>query len=140
MLTYLIIYSIVSSSVVLLLNANQVFHFNQISSITNSKIKTLTFIALFSLGGLPPFLGFLPKLLIIYNMSLSLEHLLWLALLLGGSLITLFYYVRITFTTLTLSSPKLKTTFQAKLKIPLYIIRFTNFLPLLFPLLSFYQA
>nr|QFG40112.1 NADH dehydrogenase subunit 2 [Alpheus bellulus] len=136
--TYLLIYSIVSSSVVLLLNTNQIFHFKQMSSIPNMKTKTLSFMALFSLGGLPPFLGFIPKLLVINFLSSSKE-LLWLFILLASSLITLFYYTRIILTTLTLSSPKLKPTLSNKNSTPPYVMSFINFSPLLFPLMSFYQ-
>nr|QFG40125.1 NADH dehydrogenase subunit 2 [Alpheus randalli] len=138
LLTYIMIYSIVSASVVLLLYTNQIFHFKQMSSISNTKAKTLSFMALFSLGGLPPFLGFIPKLLII-NFLASSSELLWLLLLLMSSLITLFYYTRIILTTLTLSSPKLKSSFNNKFNYSFYIMSFINFVPLLFPLISFYQ-
>lgn len=138
LLSYLLIYSIVSTSLVLLLNINQVFHFKQISSIPNMKTKTLSFMSLFSLGGLPPFLGFFPKLLVI-NLLSSSKELFWLLVLLISSLITLFYYTRIILTTLTLSSPKLKPRIKSKFKAPLYTLSFINFSPLLFPLTSFYQ-
>lgn len=137
--TYLLIYSIVSSSVILLLNANQIFHFKQIRSIPETAPKTLSFISLLSLGGLPPFLGFIPKLLIINLLSLSGE-IIWLLLLLTRSLITLFYYTRIILTTLTLSSPKLKSSHQSSPNIPGYIASFTNFAPLLFPLIFLFQV
>merc|ERR1711915_1128054 len=90
-LTYMLIYSAVSSSIVLLLNSNQVFHFKQIRSIPRTKAKAFSFIALFSLGGLPPFLGFIPKLLVIGLLS-SIKEPIWLLFLLMSSLITLFYY------------------------------------------------
>lgn len=68
-LTYILVYATISSSIVLVLNTNQIFHFKQIASIPQTKTKVLSFIALFSLGGLPPFLGFVPKLLIIRLLS-----------------------------------------------------------------------
>nr|YP_009498548.1 NADH dehydrogenase subunit 2 [Alpheus hoplocheles]AWK60863.1 NADH dehydrogenase subunit 2 [Alpheus hoplocheles] len=136
--TYLMVYSIVSSSVVFLLNANQIFHFKQLSSIPNTKMKTLSFMALFSLGGLPPFLGFIPKLLVI-NLLSSVSELLWIFILLVSSLITLFYYTRILLTTLTLSSPKLKPLLSESTNLSIYILSFINFSPLLFPLMAFYQ-
>nr|AJM70189.1 NADH dehydrogenase subunit 2 [Alpheus lobidens] len=136
--TYILIYSIVSSSVVLLLNSNQIFHFKQMSSIYNMKTKTASFMSLFSLGGLPPFLGFIPKLLVITLLANS-NLIMWLLLLLSGSLITLFYYTRIVLTALTLSSPKLKPSLSFKTKLPSYTLAFINFTPLMFPLMSFYQ-
>nr|YP_009500804.1 NADH dehydrogenase subunit 2 [Alpheus japonicus]AXB37198.1 NADH dehydrogenase subunit 2 [Alpheus japonicus] len=136
--TYILIYSIVTTSVVFLLYSNQIFHFKQMSSISNTKAKTLSFMALFSLGGLPPFLGFIPKLLVINSLT-SANQFLWLTPLLLSSQITLFYYTRIILTTLTLHSPKVKTPVNNKMKSPLYTLSFINFTPLLFPLMSFYQ-
>nr|YP_009563997.1 NADH dehydrogenase subunit 2 [Alpheus inopinatus]QAX91347.1 NADH dehydrogenase subunit 2 [Alpheus inopinatus] len=136
--TYILIYSVVSSSVVFLLNSNQIFHFKQMSSISSTKTKAISFLSLFSLGGLPPFLGFIPKLLVI-NLLAQSNLILWLLLLLTGSLITLFYYTRIILTTLTLSTPKLKPSLNLKPTLPPYTLAFINFTPLLFPLMSFYQ-
>nr|WPW61526.1 NADH dehydrogenase subunit 2 [Potamalpheops sp. purple zebra] len=137
-MNYLLIYSIISASLAIMMDQNQLFHIKQLMSVSYSQVKTLSFMALFSLGGLPPFLGFIPKLLVINFLSSSKE-LLWLFILLASSLITLFYYTRIILTTLTLSSPKLKPTLSNKNSTPPYVMSFINFSPLLFPLMSFYQ-
>jgi len=60
---YFVIYSILALTVVLAIKLSGVSFINQ-TMITNKDITTIKFIiytSLLSLGGLPPFLGFLPK-------------------------------------------------------------------------------
>lgn len=79
-------------------NNFKLFHFNQIFnfSIINPAIKFFIFLNLLSLGGLPPFLGFLPKWLVIQNLvELNQIFLLFIAVCL--TLITLYYYLRISY-------------------------------------------
>lgn len=79
-------------------NNFKLFHFNQIFnfSIINPSIKFFIFLNLLSLGGLPPFLGFLPKWLVIQNLvELNQIFLLFIAVCL--TLITLYYYLRISY-------------------------------------------
>lgn len=138
-LSYIFIYSLVSSSVVALLNANRIFHFKQLASIPDTKVKILAFFRLFSLGGLPPFLGFIPKLLVIKLLALS-GNPIWLGFLLAGSLITLFYYLQVVISTLTLSTPKLKfPDYVYSSKSP-YLARFINLSPLFLAPLSIVQT
>lgn len=97
-LTYFLLYSILSISIVLMFNNFKLFHFNQIFnfSIINPSIKFFIFLNLLSLGGLPPFLGFLPKWLVIQNLvELNQIFLLFIAVCL--TLITLYYYLRISY-------------------------------------------
>ena len=62
---YILIYSLVSLSLIITLNINQTFHFKQLSTIPQPAVKMLSLLALFSLGGLPPLIGFIPKLIVI---------------------------------------------------------------------------
>nr|YP_010046647.1 NADH dehydrogenase subunit 2 [Aedes rubrithorax]QPJ78578.1 NADH dehydrogenase subunit 2 [Aedes rubrithorax] len=97
-LTYFILYSILSMSIILMFNNFKLFHFNQIFnfSMMNPTIKFFMFLNLLSLGGLPPFLGFLPKWLVIQNMiELNQIFLLFIAVCL--TLITLYYYLRMSY-------------------------------------------
>ena len=103
--TYFIIYIIISIRLITLLASNNII----ISKIPNSviSITTLSFLIIiliiFSLGGLPPFLGFLPKWLIISE--LAFQHIfLLIIVLITGSLINLFYYFNITFNFILTSS------------------------------------
>nr|YP_010046634.1 NADH dehydrogenase subunit 2 [Aedes alboannulatus]QPJ78552.1 NADH dehydrogenase subunit 2 [Aedes alboannulatus]QPJ78565.1 NADH dehydrogenase subunit 2 [Aedes alboannulatus] len=96
--TYFILYSILSMSIILMFNNFKLFHFNQIFnfSMMNPTIKFFMFLNLLSLGGLPPFLGFLPKWLVIQNMiELNQIFLLFIAVCL--TLITLYYYLRMSY-------------------------------------------
>ena len=106
-LVYFIVYSIISLSVVILFHFTQTFHFNHL--ITNSSPSPVTklavFISLLSLGGLPPFTGFIPKWIIIQQLCWS-NNFIILTILLWSSLFTLFYYLRITMSSLMLNSVK----------------------------------
>nr|YP_009255949.1 NADH dehydrogenase subunit 2 [Mierspenaeopsis hardwickii]ANF05019.1 NADH dehydrogenase subunit 2 [Mierspenaeopsis hardwickii] len=108
-LFYFMMYSIISSSIALLFNFQEAFHISHILNSTShsSQLKMLTLLSLLSLGGLPPFTGFIPKWFIIQEM-ISAGLFFTLAVLLASALLTLFYYLRITLSTLMLSSPKTK--------------------------------
>nr|YP_009479335.1 NADH dehydrogenase subunit 2 [Sabethes belisarioi]AVV61071.1 NADH dehydrogenase subunit 2 [Sabethes belisarioi] len=106
-LFYFLLYTFLSSSIVLLFNNFKIFYFNQIFnfSFMNSIIKFFLFLNLLSLGGLPPFLGFLPKWLIIQNL-ISMNHYFLLLIATCFSLITLFYYLRISYSIFMLNYNK----------------------------------
>jgi NADH-ubiquinone oxidoreductase chain 2 len=95
---YFIIYSILSISIILIFNNFKLFHFNQILnfSIINPLIKFFIFLNFLSLGGLPPFLGFLPKWLVIQNL-IEINHFFLLFIATCLTLITLYYYLRISY-------------------------------------------
>nr|YP_009974966.1 NADH dehydrogenase subunit 2 [Platynereis massiliensis]QNJ33940.1 NADH dehydrogenase subunit 2 [Platynereis massiliensis] len=59
---------------------------------------------MFSLGGLPPFLGFIPKWMII-NVMATKEMFLMLMLLITGSLLNLFYYFSMMFNFIMMKTP-----------------------------------
>lgn len=63
MLLYFLFYCIISLSVVIIFSLHQYYYFYHLFNKNNfsSKIKLLICICLLSLGGLPPFTGFLPK-------------------------------------------------------------------------------
>jgi len=66
-LIYLLIYSTLLINLTLLFNIFKISHINQLFSLffKNNNLKFILSINLLSLGGLPPFLGFLPKWLVI---------------------------------------------------------------------------
>nr|YP_010242188.1 NADH dehydrogenase subunit 2 [Notostomus gibbosus]QTI83228.1 NADH dehydrogenase subunit 2 [Notostomus gibbosus] len=132
---YFMVYAAVSSSIVLILQSQQIFHFSQLSNhnFKTSSLKLTSFIAFLSLGGLPPFLGFIPKWLVIQELA-SAKAFIWLLFLLASALITLFYYLRIALTSMTLSSPKLKTNLLQSSKSMLTAIMFLNLFPIFTPL------
>nr|YP_009479361.1 NADH dehydrogenase subunit 2 [Sabethes glaucodaemon]AVV61097.1 NADH dehydrogenase subunit 2 [Sabethes glaucodaemon] len=106
-LTYFFLYFFLSSSIVMLFNNFKIFHFNQIFnfSFLNPIINFFLFLNLLSLGGLPPFLGFLPKWLVIQNL-IFLNHYFILFIIVCFSLVTLFYYLRMSYSIFMLNYNK----------------------------------
>nr|YP_002922047.1 NADH dehydrogenase subunit 2 [Penaeus californiensis]ACB30090.1 NADH dehydrogenase subunit 2 [Penaeus californiensis] len=115
-LLYFSFYCLISSSVAILFNYQDAFHISHIMNHTpsSSHMKMLTFTSLLSLGGLPPFTGFIPKWVIIQEM-VSSHMFIMLAILLASALLTLFYYLRMAMTALTISSPKAKWSVKSSI-------------------------
>nr|YP_009707731.1 NADH dehydrogenase subunit 2 [Birgus latro]QES95348.1 NADH dehydrogenase subunit 2 [Birgus latro] len=132
---YFLFYSLISLSIVILFHYKQAFHFNHLLTFNFPiEVKLLVFFSLLSLGGLPPFTGFIPKWLVIQELA-SASNFILLIVLLGSALLTLYFYLRISIMSLTLSSPKLiisipnKQVFKWILPYPMFI----NFFGLLIP-------
>lgn len=110
---YFLFYCFLSISIVLIFNNFKIFNLNQIFSSLNFKniIKTIIFLPFLSLGGLPPFLGFFPKWLIIEYL-ISINYIFLLFLLVYFTLITLYFYLRITFASLLLNYNEINWNFN----------------------------
>nr|AAF77226.1 NADH dehydrogenase subunit 2 [Drosophila melanogaster]ACI28542.1 NADH dehydrogenase subunit 2 [Drosophila melanogaster]ACT21543.1 NADH-ubiquinone oxidoreductase chain 2 [Drosophila melanogaster]AFP47046.1 NADH dehydrogenase subunit 2 [Drosophila melanogaster]AFP47072.1 NADH dehydrogenase subunit 2 [Drosophila melanogaster] len=95
-LIYFFFYSFLSFVLTFMFNIFKLFHLNQLFSwFVNSKILKFTlFMNFLSLGGLPPFLGFLPKWLVIQQLTLCNQYFM-LTIMMMSTLITLFFYLRI---------------------------------------------
>nr|WNS59306.1 NADH dehydrogenase subunit 2 [Mesonemoura sichuanensis] len=95
---YFLIYTFLSFTIIFMMNAFKLMHVNQIFSLNsiNPINKFAFFITLLSLGGLPPFLGFMPKWLVIQNL-VALGNLFTVTIMVTTTLMTLFYYLRTTF-------------------------------------------
>nr|QVD56001.1 NADH dehydrogenase subunit 2 [Sepsis monostigma] len=93
---YFSIYSFLSFTIVSMLKMFNIFHINQLFSLfMNSKMfKLFTMLNLLSLGGLPPFMGFLPKWLLIQSLSLANQFFL-ITILTVTTLIALYFYLRL---------------------------------------------
>nr|BDH80270.2 NADH dehydrogenase subunit 2 [Ceriodaphnia dubia] len=105
-LMYFLIYFFIVTPVVSILSSFNVTHINQLTSLNlNLKMQLSLFISLLSLGGLPPFLGFLPKWAVLQLVMQSELFILGLGLVLM-SLFTLYYYLRLSFSALILNSVK----------------------------------
>lgn len=124
---YFFIYTILNFVVVYIFKIFQIFYLNQIYSIFFSSyyVKFSLLISILSLGGLPPFLGFLPKWLVIQSLIIIKMNFLNLILILTR-LITLFYYLKISFSSLILIIDEFnwnyKNFFKNSLKINLIVI------------------
>lgn len=106
-LIYIIIYSIININIILIFKKFNTLYLNQLRHIFNSrkKIKFLFILNFLSLGGLPPFLGFFPKWIAI-NSIISNTHYLIAFILIIFRLISLYFYLRISFSTFTLYTKK----------------------------------
>nr|AEW48066.1 NADH dehydrogenase subunit 2 [Stegana kanmiyai] len=101
---YFLLYSFLSLTLTFMFNNFKIFHFNQMFSLFfNSKIlKFILLMNFLSLGGLPPFLGFLPKWLVIQQLSIENQYFM-LMILVMSTLITLFFYLRICYSAFMLN-------------------------------------
>nr|QXT44375.1 NADH dehydrogenase subunit 2 [Apicotermes arquieri] len=97
-MVYFMIYSTLALTVVSAIKLSGVSFINQ-TMMTNKEatlMKFMMFTSLLSLGGLPPFLGFLPKWIIIQAMIMN--NMAPLAtIVVVTSLITLYYYLKISY-------------------------------------------
>lgn len=107
-LNYFLIYSFIISGLIIIIsnmkfNYLSQFYFNSYVSLN----KYFILIIIFSLGGLPPLFGFLPKWIIIQSIILSSNYFIRLIIILT-SLLTLFYYIQILTKMILLNSIRLK--------------------------------
>nr|YP_009712005.1 NADH dehydrogenase subunit 2 [Gastrophysa polygoni]QGA74015.1 NADH dehydrogenase subunit 2 [Gastrophysa polygoni] len=102
---YFLVYSVISLNIIVIFKYLNIFSMKQLfmSFNSNKLIKIMFTLNFLSLGGLPPFLGFLPKWLVInslvQNNFLSLSF-----ILIVFTLITMFFYLRLTFPALSILS------------------------------------
>nr|YP_010385126.1 NADH dehydrogenase subunit 2 [Elodes marginata]UPL65136.1 NADH dehydrogenase subunit 2 [Elodes marginata] len=103
-MTYFIIYCMISLSMMKILKIMNINHLKQLyfSSNKSMLIKFSFIINFLSMGGLPPFLGFLPKLLIIQNL-IFIGFKLMAFMMIMLTMITLFFYLRVTFSILMMN-------------------------------------
>nr|AYW52246.1 NADH dehydrogenase subunit 2 [Cleridae sp. 1 ACP-2013] len=136
---YFIIYTIISINIIYIFSKFKMFFINQLISMLNynSVMKLFFMMNFFSLGGIPPFIGFLPKWFVINQMILNNQIMLTFIMIIF-TLLTFYFYMRIMFSSLIINfdSPMSMSTKKTKIK-NLYMIMF-NFFSLssliLFPL------
>lgn len=110
---YFLFYSFLSFTVIFLFKNFNIFNINQIYSIKiKNKIQKLFIrFSLLSLGGLPPFLGFFPKWLTIETIIMN-NFLLLTFLMINFTLITLYFYIRICYSSFLLNHNILNWNFS----------------------------
>nr|YP_009655353.1 NADH dehydrogenase subunit 2 [Oomorphoides metallicus]QCL18070.1 NADH dehydrogenase subunit 2 [Oomorphoides metallicus] len=110
---YFTIYALLTTGLILLLNLNKIFHLKDMISMS-PKLKHLNVVismSFLSSAGIPPFLGFLPKWMIIYHLN-QMENYSLSLILVSTTLIPMFFYLRISFSALLLNS-KISTPHNA---------------------------
>lgn len=115
-LTYFLFYIFLNFRVVFIFNNLKLFNINQTFKIFNSNLflKLSLFIVFLSLGGLPPFLGFFPKWLIIETIIFINIYFL-LTFILFLTLITLYFYLRISYASLLINHISINWNFKINL-------------------------
>nr|YP_010586316.1 NADH dehydrogenase subunit 2 [Lepidostoma inops]UZZ44091.1 NADH dehydrogenase subunit 2 [Lepidostoma inops] len=110
-LIYFILYSVMTFILMInffLMNLN---HMNQFFFMkSNLNLNFFMFLSFLSLGGLPPFLGFFPKWLLI-NHLISLNYNFLILILIFSSLINLFFYTRMFYSFMMLNFFEMKFSF-----------------------------
>nr|BBN80014.1 NADH dehydrogenase subunit 2 [Grandidierella fasciata] len=127
-LVYFIIYSSIVLALMFTLSFNNMSYLSQLMSSHSSKAKFWVCVGFLSLGGLPPFSGFFPKMMVISVLTTT-EYKFLLGILILSSLISLFMYLRIVL--MTMFQKKNKNFFFQK-KNSDYLVNLVNmiFLPL----------
>lgn len=102
-LIYLTIYSFINMVIIIILKSWKIYFIAQINNIKNNSNKILFILNFFSLGGLPPFTGFIPKWITIQQLRNRSFYFL-VTILIIFTLVTLFFYLRISFSRISLYS------------------------------------
>nr|ULR86974.1 NADH dehydrogenase subunit 2 [Macquartia sp. 3 HNL-2022a] len=103
-MTYFIIYVFLSFSLIFLFNIMKISYINQLFMMFfySKSLKYFLFCNLLSLGGLPPFLGFFPKWIVIQSLTMN-NQLFLLTFMVLMALITLYFYIRLCYSAFMLN-------------------------------------
>nr|YP_010835898.1 NADH dehydrogenase subunit 2 [Apphia rufipenna]WGC89417.1 NADH dehydrogenase subunit 2 [Apphia rufipenna] len=103
-LTYFLIYGFILLLILAMIISLNFNYVNQIVMMEfNLSKKIIFWVSMLSMGGLPPFLGFLNKMLII-EFLLSKNSLILLVILIFTTLLVIFYYLRLSFISMFFSA------------------------------------
>nr|UUL95414.1 NADH dehydrogenase subunit 2 [Gonodactylaceus sp.] len=131
---YFVVYCITSATIALFFFHKQAYHLNHLisSGFQNTTQNCIMFMSLLSLGGLPPFTGFIPKWITIQEISAS-NYTFLAFFLIVGTLINLYYYLRLTLSSFMMASAMLKWQFlmESKTSLTTTLMIFLNFIGLL---------
>nr|UPL65377.1 NADH dehydrogenase subunit 2 [Crompus oculatus] len=134
---YFIIYSIILIMLCSILKYYNILFINQINYKMKSNLEKITFsILMMSMGGLPPFLGFLPKWMVIQSMLIN-NMFLPMMIMIMMTLLTLFYYLRMISAQLMMYSNSLMWNKKMKMKI-MYMYLMINLMLPMFSIMSFF--
>nr|QDI93804.1 NADH dehydrogenase subunit 2 [Tuxedo cruralis] len=96
-IVYMTMYTMLMMIISTMMYTYNIMFVNQMNTLTNKNMEKMNIISLMlSVGGLPPFLGFLPKWVTIQYMISSKEFLMMVVMMMTA-LVTLMYYLRVSF-------------------------------------------
>nr|ALO77379.1 NADH deshydrogenase subunit 2 [Clanoptilus assimilis] len=113
-LIYLIIYIVISINLVMIFLYYNIFHLNQLNMVMNfsTSMKLITMFNFLSLGGLPPFIGFYSKWLVI-SLMMEQKFSIMILIMIMFTLLVLYYYIRMMFSTMMFSYSMVYKKFYA---------------------------
>nr|AWV83900.1 NADH dehydrogenase subunit 2 [Tettigades distanti] len=124
---YFLIYSLTLFMLCYMFSFNNLNYLNQLFMVYNNFYSWLIMMVLFmSMGGLPPFIGFIPSMIMIYSLVNSEFYMICLFLLISA-LIVLFFYLRVVFTGLMINNLSLKFSFTEQMMLMYLFGAFTMF-------------
>nr|AXS65841.1 NADH dehydrogenase subunit 2 [Histeroidea sp. 3 KM-2017] len=103
---YFLIYMMINANLVWMFNTYKIFQFKQLMIKMDSHLKLFLILNFMSIAGIPPFLGFLPKWMVIQAMSEMYMYLMYIMSVM--TLIPVFFYIRMAFTGLMIIQDNLK--------------------------------
>nr|QEJ81412.1 NADH dehydrogenase subunit 2 [Pristolycus sp. FM14] len=123
---YFVIYSVITINISMMMK--NIFYLNQLFPTLNmsSSMKMFFMLNFLSLSGIPPFLGFLPKWLVIQTMIENKMFSLAMIMIMF-TLIMIFVYIRITMTSLIMKNNYVNWNLKLNLKINMMTISTMNF-------------
>nr|YP_010538746.1 NADH dehydrogenase subunit 2 [Pristolycus diversecostatus]UYE92357.1 NADH dehydrogenase subunit 2 [Pristolycus diversecostatus] len=123
---YFIIYSIITINISMIMK--NIFYLNQLFPTLNMSpsMKMFFMLNFLSLSGIPPFLGFLPKWLVIQTMVENKMFTLTIIMIMF-TLIMIFVYIRIAMTSLIMKNNYMNWNLKLNLKINKMTISMVNF-------------
>nr|AYQ18983.1 NADH dehydrogenase subunit 2 [Lampyridae sp. 2 ACP-2013] len=127
---YFLIYSIITMNICLMMK--NIFYLNQLFPLLKSSPNTKMFFMLnfMSLSGIPPFLGFLPKWMIIQTLIENQMFMLTIIMIMF-TLIMIFVYMRITMTTLIMKTNQSNWSMKLSSKMNYLPISMLNFISMM---------
>nr|QIE12522.1 NADH dehydrogenase subunit 2 [Lemnia saucia] len=130
---YFIVYMFITTNLVIVLNKYEINNLNELFMLYNSNKSTkfFFFMNLFSLGGIPPFLGFFPKWMVI-KILMENEMYLLAFLMIFLTLLSLYIYMRMILQPMILKISSKKNYFKNSSTHFIYLMNWMNMLGLMF--------
>nr|QDI93959.1 NADH dehydrogenase subunit 2 [Tuxedo bicinctus] len=139
-MSYMILYSMLMVVISVMMNKYNIMFLNQMNTLAKKNMEKVIIMSLMlSAGGLPPFIGFLPKWITIQYMISSKEFMMMMIMMLSA-LITLMYYLRMSMSMNLIMSHSQKwmnPIFTSK-NLPVIIMSVNSLLPSMILSLNFF--
>nr|YP_009488366.1 NADH dehydrogenase subunit 2 [Tingis cardui]AWD31625.1 NADH dehydrogenase subunit 2 [Tingis cardui] len=104
---YFIVYTMITATICVLFSKSMTFYINQLSNNSNTVNKIMMLVMMLNLGGMPPLPGFILKWMTMEYMVTSNMYSVMIMMLMS-SMITLLFYMRLTYKNMMLSSMNIK--------------------------------